>query len=184
MKLRFVGWGPIEHLPKYAEILDGVEGLLNACTIDSNTDGPPHAACSGQIDADRWYDYIARCDGELTVTNPLAPHLGHRLVLRDAGGETTEQVEGDTTYTHQLRAFRDWLAGGPPMPTDGYRFWTWLPRPMARRTRSGASVRAHRNSLGPPPSRPPTRLSGHILISIRALMDLRILQPKLGVQVR
>jgi hypothetical protein len=49
-------------------ILDGVEGLLNVCTIDSNTEGPPHAACGGQIHADRYYDYLADCTAELTVS--------------------------------------------------------------------------------------------------------------------
>jgi predicted dehydrogenase len=29
-----------------------------------------------------------------------------------------EKVNGDATYTHQLRAFARWVRGGEPMPTD------------------------------------------------------------------
>jgi hypothetical protein len=69
-----------------AEILDGVEGLLNVCTIDSNTDGPPHAACSGQIDADRWYDYIAQCQGELTVSTCNLVDFDSKIAIYDGCG--------------------------------------------------------------------------------------------------
>jgi predicted dehydrogenase len=44
-------------------------------------------------------------DGALSVFNPMAPHLFHRLTLRTAAGKTTERVSGDATFTCQLRAF-------------------------------------------------------------------------------
>ena len=69
-----------------AQILDGVEGLLNVCTIDSNTDGPPHAACGGQIDADRWYDYIAQCEGELTVSTCNLTDFDTKIAIYDGCG--------------------------------------------------------------------------------------------------
>jgi predicted dehydrogenase len=56
--------------------------------------------------------------GRLLVTNPLAPHLGHELRLETRGGTRTDGVKGDSTYTHQLRAFVAWVSGGAPMPTD------------------------------------------------------------------
>ena len=56
--------------------------------------------------------------GELRILNPVAPHIYHQLrVIRD-GVTQRERVKGDSTYTHQLRAFAAQLAGGPPMETD------------------------------------------------------------------
>jgi predicted dehydrogenase len=57
-------------------------------------------------------------DGELSVFNPMAPHLFHRLTLRTAAGKKTEKVPGDATYTCQLRAFAAHVRGEERMPTD------------------------------------------------------------------
>jgi predicted dehydrogenase len=57
-------------------------------------------------------------DGELSVLNPVVPHLFHRLTLRTAAGKRTEKVSGDATYTCQLRAFAAHLRGEERMPTD------------------------------------------------------------------
>ena len=57
-------------------------------------------------------------EGELRVFNPIAPHFYHRLTIQRGGRRTTETVKGDATYTHQLRAFADWVRGGPPMVSD------------------------------------------------------------------
>lgn len=57
-------------------------------------------------------------DGELSVFNPVAPHLFHRLTLRTAAGRKTERVPGDATYTCQLRAFAAHVRGEERMPTD------------------------------------------------------------------
>ena len=57
--------------------------------------------------------------GELDVINPIMPHLYHRLVVKSQDGKRVEKVPGGTSYAMQLTAFRDWAAGGPPMPTDG-----------------------------------------------------------------
>ncbi len=57
--------------------------------------------------------------GSLSVVNPLAPHRGHQFTLKTAGGERRETFEGESTYTHQLRAFEAAVRGGPAMPTDG-----------------------------------------------------------------
>jgi predicted dehydrogenase len=57
-------------------------------------------------------------DGVLSVFNPMAPHLFHRLTLRTAAGKETERVPGDATYTCQLRAFAAHVRGEERMPTD------------------------------------------------------------------
>jgi predicted dehydrogenase len=56
--------------------------------------------------------------GRLSVLNPLAPHLYHRLTLRTEAGTSRERVRGEATYTHQLRAFADWVREGVPMASD------------------------------------------------------------------
>lgn len=55
--------------------------------------------------------------GELSVLNPIGPHLFHRLSVRSARGRWTEQVNGDATYVHQLRAFVGAVRNGTPVPT-------------------------------------------------------------------
>ncbi len=57
-------------------------------------------------------------EGELGVFNPVSPHLFHRLKLRTANGTSTERVSGESTYTHQLRAFVAMVRGGARMETD------------------------------------------------------------------
>ncbi|MGB0920113.1 MAG: Gfo/Idh/MocA family protein [Alphaproteobacteria bacterium] len=57
-------------------------------------------------------------DGVMTVQNPLAPQLYHSITIEDAHGREKQKVPGDATYTHQLRAFADWVGGGPAMVTD------------------------------------------------------------------
>jgi predicted dehydrogenase len=57
--------------------------------------------------------------GELLVTNPVAPHHGHQLALKTDGKVRMETVEGDTTYTHQLRAFVAAVRGEESMATTG-----------------------------------------------------------------
>jgi predicted dehydrogenase len=62
---------------------------------------------------------IVRGDrAEMRVINPYAPHFFHRLKLRGPKGTVVERALGDTSYTHQLRAFVQAVRGDPPMPTD------------------------------------------------------------------
>jgi predicted dehydrogenase len=56
--------------------------------------------------------------GELRFFNPIAPHLFGRLSVKTPTATRRERVAGDSTYTHQLRAFAAWVAGGPAMPSD------------------------------------------------------------------
>jgi len=56
--------------------------------------------------------------GRMSVVNPVAPHIYHRLALQTPEGKRVERVAGDATYTHQLRAFVRWVREGVPMITD------------------------------------------------------------------
>ena len=49
--------------------------------------------------------------GRLSVTNPIAPHMGHELVLKTPQDVIREEVAGGTTYYHQLQHLRDVLNG-------------------------------------------------------------------------
>jgi predicted dehydrogenase len=55
--------------------------------------------------------------GELTVLNPIAPQIFHRLTLRNAAGTRREHLRGDASYTCQLRAFAAAVRTGAPVPT-------------------------------------------------------------------
>jgi predicted dehydrogenase len=55
--------------------------------------------------------------GEMRVTNFVAPHLFHRLVVRTAQAKRTEHMQGDSSYTYQLRAFVDAVTTGTPVLT-------------------------------------------------------------------
>ncbi len=62
---------------------------------------------------------IVRGDrGELRVINPILPHLWHRLTVKTVQGKRSERVPGETSYTHQLRAFVQAVQQGEPVPTD------------------------------------------------------------------
>nr|HMN27797.1 Gfo/Idh/MocA family oxidoreductase [Caldilineaceae bacterium] len=56
--------------------------------------------------------------GELSVVNPVLPHLFHRLTVRSAAGKRSERAPGESTYTHQLRAFVDLVRGGQTPPAS------------------------------------------------------------------
>jgi predicted dehydrogenase len=55
--------------------------------------------------------------GTMEVSNPLAPQHGASLVVTTASGTTEHPVVTDTTYSHQLAAFRDAVVDGAPFPT-------------------------------------------------------------------
>ena len=53
------------------------------------------------------------------MINPLSPHTGHEIIL-DAGGETTsETIDGNSTYWHQLEAVVDVIPGRAEAMTGG-----------------------------------------------------------------
>ncbi len=57
--------------------------------------------------------------GELYILNPFVPHRLHWLTVRTAAGKRRERFPGETTYTHQLRAFVQAVRGETTIPTDG-----------------------------------------------------------------
>ena len=76
--------------------------------------------CSMAADAVLGASFSARGErGELKVTNPVGPHWGHLLTLKTTAGELNETVAGETTYTHQLRAFVAAVRGEGAFPSDG-----------------------------------------------------------------
>ncbi len=56
--------------------------------------------------------------GSVYLFNPIAPHAFHWIKIKDAQGTQREQVPGETTYTHQLRAFVRALQTGAQPITD------------------------------------------------------------------
>jgi predicted dehydrogenase len=58
-------------------------------------------------------------DGQMLVTNPIAPQSGTRLVVETSDGTETIDVERSATYDHQLAAFRDAVELGIAPPTSG-----------------------------------------------------------------
>jgi predicted dehydrogenase len=71
---------------------------------------------------DEKFHTILRVEGDkgvLVVTNPLAPHNGHQLELTIEGQTSSEQVEGSTTYRHQLLAFVSAVLDRKKLPTMG-----------------------------------------------------------------
>jgi len=57
--------------------------------------------------------------GQMTVFNPVAPHVYNHLVVRTPTSKRRERVRGESTYTMQLRAFVQALRSGEPPVTDG-----------------------------------------------------------------
>lgn len=77
-------------------------------------------SCSMAPDAPAQAAFAAKGEwGELSVTNPVAPHHGNQLTLKTGETMRRETVEGDTSYTYQLRAFVAAVWGERPMATAG-----------------------------------------------------------------
>lgn len=55
--------------------------------------------------------------GRLSVLNPVAPQLFHRLTVETAAGRRSERLRSEATYTHQLRAFVAAVREGRPIST-------------------------------------------------------------------
>jgi predicted dehydrogenase len=77
-------------------------------------------SCSMKKDSVINATFMARGErGDLRVINPIAPQRGHQLTVKTDAGEKSETVPGDTTFTHQLRAFVKAVRGEAEFPTDG-----------------------------------------------------------------
>jgi predicted dehydrogenase len=77
--------------------------------------------CSMKSDATVAVSFTARGErGELSATNPVSPHHGHKLAIKTDSIDSTETVPGDTSYTHQMRAFAAAFRDEAPFPTDAH----------------------------------------------------------------
>ena len=56
--------------------------------------------------------------GELTVINPLLPHLFHLLMVKTGKGRRFERCPGESTYAYQLRAFVAAIQQRAPFPSS------------------------------------------------------------------
>lgn len=79
---------------------------------------------SGRIHCSMWSTSLLRVSatviGEratLRVTNPVLPHLFHRLSVRSAEGRRVERFPRRTSYAHQLDAFASAAIRGEPVLT-------------------------------------------------------------------
>lgn len=71
------------------------------------------------VERDAWLTIVGTL-GTMRVTNPLAPHVGNRIEVETADGVVIdEEVDGNTTYHHQLEVFRDAVLTGSPVITGG-----------------------------------------------------------------
>lgn len=57
--------------------------------------------------------------GEMHVLNPIVPHRYNRLTVKTGGTARHESFPGESSYTHQLRAFVEAVQTGIPPLTDG-----------------------------------------------------------------
>lgn len=55
--------------------------------------------------------------GTMRVNFPFLPHYFHSIAVETPGAVRHERLEGDTTYTYQLRAFAAAIRGGAPVLT-------------------------------------------------------------------
>jgi predicted dehydrogenase len=86
---------------------------------DAGAPVPAHAVCSFFSSTPLRVLLVAHCErGEARLLNPVLPHKFHRLRIRVRDTWRTEQFPGESTYTHQLRAFVAALQSGKSPPTD------------------------------------------------------------------
>lgn len=97
--------GVDERMTAQLEFDDGVQAHLSS----SMAKGEPFAATLT----------VTGETGEISVLNPLAPHMGAQLTLTAAGETTHAPIDRLSTYTYQLGAVLDALKTGEPLATEG-----------------------------------------------------------------
>jgi predicted dehydrogenase len=60
---------------------------------------------------------ITGTDGSLSVFNPFAPHMWHRMKITTKSGTRRERFSRKATYDYQLEAFVAAVTEGAPFPT-------------------------------------------------------------------
>jgi predicted dehydrogenase len=80
--------------------------------------GHLHTAMNPGVEPTNWLK-VTGSEGTLRVDNPLAPHMGHKVTLTIGDDVNSYEVEGRSTYHHQLEAFRDAVVDGGLIATGG-----------------------------------------------------------------
>ena len=82
------------------------------------------SGATGRISASMWSSSLLRmsarawgADGRLTMLNPMAPHIWHRLSVRTGGRTRVERFPRRHTYDYQLEAFCAAVLRGEPILT-------------------------------------------------------------------
>lgn len=95
------------------EIEDGVDVTTEAHLTLNGVEAVVHTSMRRPRQA------LLRLEGEhgsLLIENPLAPQLGHRLVLTKGGQEVAETIDAEPTFTAQLRAVLAHVREAKPFP--------------------------------------------------------------------
>lgn len=100
---------------------EGVDVAMRA-TLEFPGGIPARVICSMAADLEPELDAglaVQGDQGRITVTNPLSPHTGHQLQVRSTAGDTSDVVDGQSTYFHQLEHVADLIAGDVRPITGG-----------------------------------------------------------------
>ena len=98
--------GVDEHMQAGLRFSTGAEAYLNASM-----------ALDKKFDASLT---VHGTKGQIQFANPLAPHMGARLVLENSSGKVREaEISSTTTYAYQLAAVAEALGTVNPLPTEG-----------------------------------------------------------------
>jgi predicted dehydrogenase len=81
--------------------------------------GAAHLICSiWSAEVFRCSLYVKGLNGEMRVSNPVAPHLFHRLKWKASGAGQREQIKNcQSTYYYQLKAFAEAASGMSTLAT-------------------------------------------------------------------
>lgn len=114
----FAGETPVVTSAHATEGPPGIDVAMNAAlAFPGGARGRMRCAMAGDVPLFAGLVIEGEC-GTLRVVNPLAPHVGHQLSWTNADGDHAETVPGETTYTHQLRAFVAAVRGESSFITD------------------------------------------------------------------
>ena len=105
-----------------AEAREAPHGIDVTMTAELRFSGEVPCKVHCSMDAEAGFQAFLQVTGSkavLRADNPLVPHFGHQLRLSIDGAEKAEQVEGRTTYDHQLDAFVAAVLDGENQPTGG-----------------------------------------------------------------
>lgn len=98
--------------PKYVDLMLEANMSLGSAEATIVGDMRPGGSFKAEI-------FVKGDRGTMTVRNPLAPHMGHRIDLDIDGNKESIQVDRRTTYCYQLDAFMAAVETGEQPITNG-----------------------------------------------------------------